>query len=71
MKAKVTEKGVLIPKRMFRGVKEVEITKEDNNIIVIPIDEDDPIFQLGKNPINSGITDGSINHDKYLYDTFI
>ncbi|MBM4167268.1 MAG: hypothetical protein FJ218_10185, partial [Ignavibacteria bacterium] len=62
-----TERGVLIPKRMFNGVKEVEIKKEDNAVIVIPIDEDDLIFKLGKNPISSGMTDGSINHDKYLY----
>ena len=33
MKAKVTAKGVLIPKRMFKGVKEVEITKENNAVI--------------------------------------
>ena len=29
--------------------------------------EDDPIFSLGENPIESEITDASTNHDKYLY----
>lgn len=67
MKVKVTKKGILIPKRMLAGVEEVEIKKKDNAVIVIPIDESDPIFHLGKNPINSGISDGSFNHDKYLY----
>lgn len=52
---------------MLAGVEEVEIKKKDNAVIVIPIDESDPIFHLGKNPINSGISDGSFNHDKYLY----
>jgi virulence-associated protein VagC len=67
MKAKVTTKGVLIPKRMFKGVKEVEIKKEENAVVVIPIDEDDPIFQLGKNPVDCGVTDASEFFDKYLY----
>ena len=27
----------------------------------------DPIAKLGKTPVHSGVSDGSINHDKYLY----
>lgn len=29
--------------------------------------ENDPIFSMGQNPIESDVTDASINHDKYLY----
>lgn len=28
---------------------------------------DDPIWQLGKNPISLDITDGSTAHDRYIY----
>ncbi len=31
------------------------------------IPEDDPLWQLGRNPVRAGITDGSVNHDKYIY----
>lgn len=27
----------------------------------------DPILQLGKNPIDDDVTDASVNHDRYLY----
>lgn len=29
--------------------------------------DDDPIWGLGKNPVTSGLTDASTNHDLYLY----
>lgn len=31
------------------------------------IAEDDPIMQMGRNPVRAGVTDGSVNHDKYIY----
>ena len=31
------------------------------------IPKDDPLWQIGRNPGHSGITDGSENHDFYLY----
>ena len=31
------------------------------------IPEDDPIMQMGRNPVRAGVTDGSVNHDKYIY----
>lgn len=37
MKAKVTEEGVTIPKRMLEGVEEVEICKESDGIRVVPL----------------------------------
>ena len=60
--------GVLIPKRMLRGVKEVEILKERGRIVVaaVPTSED-PIFRLGRHPVQSGVSDGAQRHDDYLY----
>lgn len=29
---------------------------------------DDPIYQLGENPVEDEIEDASVNHDRYLYD---
>ncbi len=37
MKTEVTEQGINIPKQFLEGVKEVEIRKEKNYILVIPI----------------------------------
>lgn len=68
MKALVEEKGVLIPKRMLRGVKQVEIRKERSAIIVEPTAlNNDPIFELGKKPVRTGVTNGSVKHDEHLY----
>lgn len=68
MKISVKENGVLIPKRLFKGVKEVEIHKERNVIVVTPtMLTEDPITELGRHPIQSGTTDASLNHDEYLY----
>lgn len=66
MKTKVTEKGVLVPKKFFKGITEVEIRKEDNLILVVPV-TNDPILQLGSEPIVDEATDASENHDRYLY----
>ena len=66
MKTKVTEKGVLVPKKFFKGIKEVEIRKEDNLILVVPV-TDDPILRLGSEPVTDEATDASENLDRYLY----
>ncbi len=29
--------------------------------------DEDPIFGLGKNPVRTGVRDGSTGHDRYLY----
>lgn len=42
MKAKVTEQGVVIPKKLLKGVGEVDIRKEDDLIVVIPTSKTDP-----------------------------
>jgi len=68
MRTKVTEEGVLIPKVWLEGIDEVEIHKEQNMIIVMPVQVDDPILNLGKQPIILDVEDASLNHDRYLYD---
>jgi hypothetical protein len=68
MRTKVTENGVLIPKEWLEGVDEVEIQKTQNMIIVMPVQAEDPILNLGKQPIRLDVEDASFNHDRYLYD---
>ena len=68
MRTKVTESGVLIPKEWLEGIDEVDIQKTQNMIIVMPVQADDPILDLGKQPIRLDVEDASLNHDRYLYD---
>ena len=65
MKTKVTEQGVLVPKKYFKGIEEVEIRKENDLALVVPI-TDDPILQLGKRPVSDDVEDASENHDQYI-----
>ena len=67
MRTKVTEHGVLIPKMLLEGIDEVEIRKEQNVIVVVPVTADDPILGLGKQPITLDVDDAFVNHDRYLY----
>jgi hypothetical protein len=67
MKAKVTKQGVLIPKKLLNGAKEVEIRRKKNLIVVVPSPEQDPIYKLGKNPVSTGLGNAAENHDQYLY----
>ncbi len=67
MKTEVTEQGITIPKQFLGGAKEVEIRREKNYIIVIPLSGEDPILRFGKNPVSDKITDASVNHDEYIY----
>jgi virulence-associated protein VagC len=67
MKAKVNERGVIIPKKLLPGIKEVEIRRENNVIVIVPLLEVDPIFDLGGSPVPCDAADASENHDKYLY----
>ena len=66
VKTRVTEQGVLIPKQLLEGIDEVEIRKEQNVILVVPVMVDDPILQLGRQPIVIDVDDASIHHDQYL-----
>jgi hypothetical protein len=68
MRTKVTENGVNIPKAWLEGIEEVEIQKEHNMIIIVPVRADDPIRALGTQPIVLDVEDASFHHDRYLYD---
>ncbi len=63
----VNEEGLLIPKAWLIGVDKVEIFRKNNVITIRPIEQYDPIFELGKNPLSCGVADGSTEHDKYIY----
>lgn len=78
MKAKVTKEGLLIPKEVIErlGSEEVEIFEEPGRLLIAPAGGacqtrvgggEDPIFELGRNPVHTGARDGSMNHDRYLY----
>ena len=65
MKARVTNDGVLIPKRLLEGIDAVEIRKEGDTILVVPLA--DPILGLGSQPLDDEVSDASQKHDSYLY----
>ena len=67
MKAKVTEKGLVIPKEFLEGIEEVEIRKTDNLLVIVPTTSSDPILGLGQHPVECGVPDASERHDQYLY----
>lgn len=67
MRTQVTENGITIPRGMLEGVVEVEIRQQGKNIVVIPVNDDDPIFRIGKEPVKGGVPDASINLDENLY----
>jgi hypothetical protein len=46
MELTVTEKGVLIPKQWLKGVKEVEVFRENHLILIIPKRTPTAILQL-------------------------
>jgi virulence-associated protein VagC len=64
MRTKVTEQGVTLPKHWFPGVAEVEIQREDDRVVVVPVRPDDPITRLGLNPVNIDVDDAAANHDR-------
>jgi hypothetical protein len=66
MKSKVSSLKLPIPDEWLEGVDEVEIRREKDVIVIIPLREDDPIHLLGSQPVSLGLTDASTNHDAYL-----
>ena len=66
MKAKVSKRGLFIPREMLAGAEEVEIRKEDHRVVISPI-ASDPILNLGKYPVECGVSGASEHHDCYLY----
>ena len=67
MRTKVSEQGVVIPKELLEGITEVDIRKQNGMIVVMPVGKEDPIYDIGKNPVKLGIPDASENLDKYIY----
>ena len=67
MKGKVTDQGLLIPKRLLKGVEEVDIQKRGSIIVVSPVSPRDPVLDLGTEPVCLEIRDASENHDGYIY----
>ncbi len=68
MRIAVTDQGVVIPRDWFPDVKEVDVEKTRDAVVVRSSLARDPILELGKNPVDCGISDGSGNHDRYLYE---
>lgn len=65
---KVSERGLIIPKQWLNDVEEVEIRKEQNVILILPVETADPILELGAEPVLCDVDDASENHDRYLYE---
>jgi hypothetical protein len=68
---KITKKLGISPNDIVRyhrhgktAIIEIDIEnpeKKNNN------NKNDSIFNLGQNPVSTGLSDGSVNHDKYIY----
>jgi hypothetical protein len=67
MRIAVTDQGVVIPRDWFPDVEEVDVEKTRDAIVVKPNLAHDPIIEIGKKPVDCGISDGSEQHDRYLY----
>ena len=67
MRAKVTDKGLVIPLDLLEGRQEVEIHKEGDHILILLSPAVDPILGLGSQPVECGAPDASEHHDAYLY----
>jgi hypothetical protein len=67
MKAKVTDEGVVIPRKLLEGAEEVEIHEGRGVIVVVPVPPEDPIYKPGANPVACHAPDASANLDQYLY----
>ncbi|MBK8168543.1 MAG: hypothetical protein IPK64_21560 [bacterium] len=66
MRARVTERGLLVPKELLAGFDEVEIRQEPHRITILPAGGD-PVRNLGRTPLDAPETDASERHDDYLY----
>ena len=66
MRIAVTDQGVSIPRDWFPDVEEVDVEKTKDAVVVRPNLAYNPIIELGKNPVDCGVSDGSEQHDRYL-----
>jgi len=73
MKARVTDRGVTVPRHMLEGADEVEIRQENGRVVIEPAgaertaEDEDPLLGLGSAPVSGGAPDASERHDDYLY----
>ncbi len=67
MKLPVTEQGVLIPRELLGESQEVEVTQEEEKIIITTIKKTSSIWELGTNPVECDVKDAATKHDYYLY----
>lgn len=67
LKQRADEEGITMAHQIREALMQyvVETTEEVESKYVIS--DDDPIWDLIGIVKNSGITDGSVNHDKYIY----
>lgn len=66
MRTRITDTGLLLPKEWFPDTDEVEIHRQNNRIVIVPVHPHDPLYDLGKQPVLDEITDASEKHDQYL-----
>ncbi len=67
MKVAVQANGLLIPKRMLRGMVHADVRKENGRIVITPLSDRDPILGLGSDPVDTGLRHAAEHHDKLLY----
>ena len=67
LKQRADKEGLTLAHQIREALMQyvIETTEEDESKYVIS--DDDPIWDLIGIVKNSGITDGSVNHDKYIY----
>ena len=67
LRKQVPESGLLIPREMLDGAREVDIRREDRRLVLVPVATSDPLLDLGRSPIGDDAVDASTDHDRYLY----
>ncbi len=79
MKARITDKGLLLGKEWFEGCAEVEVLKSGTTLVIAPVNvgapsddaasrPDDAIWALSLNPIlDDPMTDASLRLDEIIY----
>ncbi len=75
MVAEVTSQGLLIPQALLGNASKVEISREQDRLVITPVfgldnelwAADDPVWQLGQNIVEDEVEDASVNLDAHLY----
>jgi hypothetical protein len=72
MEAVVSSAGLILPKRMLKGMQRVRIQKKHGVITITPQTSDnlqapDPLLAMGSTPSKQGLRTGSEQHDRLIY----